>query len=288
MIGGLTSSLALAQRTATKARATMDTMSRQIATGQKVASVKDDGAAWARAAGLKSEALAQGVLGDNAKRISAAIEGSQAAAEGRLNALLAGRERAVRASDPGLSAESRSVIQTEHSILGAGESWTFMASESLGQGSDTTFFSVLHSQASNALTVIDKTSGGGQTFQGALEDSFNFTAFLDLSSASTAQAAVAQVEPRLAFIRGRIAYWSGVENTLDGMALRSQANTARLEEAATRLTDADLGKASTSLRQAETRQQLALATVQQALTAYGNYAGGLLGNVQRTQRGVLA
>jgi hypothetical protein len=55
MIGPMSSSLALAQRTATKARATMDDMTRQIATGQKVASVKDDGAAWTRANALKSQ-----------------------------------------------------------------------------------------------------------------------------------------------------------------------------------------------------------------------------------------
>jgi flagellin-like hook-associated protein FlgL len=45
MIGGLTSSLSLAQRTASKASATMDDMTRQIATGQRVSSVKDNGAA---------------------------------------------------------------------------------------------------------------------------------------------------------------------------------------------------------------------------------------------------
>ncbi|MCU0882154.1 MAG: hypothetical protein MUF14_05745, partial [Hyphomonadaceae bacterium] len=52
----MSSSLALAQRTATSARSTMDSMSRQIATGQKVSSVKDDGAAWARANSLRNDA----------------------------------------------------------------------------------------------------------------------------------------------------------------------------------------------------------------------------------------
>jgi flagellin-like hook-associated protein FlgL len=68
----------------------------------------------------------------------------------------------------------------------------------------------------------------------------------------------------------------------------AQINTSadRLEAAAETLTEADLGKASTALRQAETRQQLALSTVRQALNAYGAYAGGLLGNVQRTQRAI--
>jgi flagellin-like hook-associated protein FlgL len=61
-----------------------------------------------------------------------------------------------------------------------------------------------------------------------------------------------------------------------------------LEQQASALTDADLGRASATRTQAETRQQLALATVRQALDAYGAYAGGLLANVQRTQRGLVA
>jgi flagellin-like hook-associated protein FlgL len=59
MITGLgipSSGIASAVRTAGKARATMDTMARQIATGQRVSSVKDDGAAWARANAARGEA----------------------------------------------------------------------------------------------------------------------------------------------------------------------------------------------------------------------------------------
>jgi flagellin-like hook-associated protein FlgL len=62
----------------------------------------------------------------------------------------------------------------------------------------------------------------------------------------------------------------------------------RLDTAISTLTDADMGKASTARANAETRQQLALSTISQAISAYGNYANGLLGNVSRTQRGVLA
>jgi flagellin-like hook-associated protein FlgL len=79
-----------------------------------------------------------------------------------------------------------------------------------------------------------------------------------------------------------------VTNSNDRIIDRAEKKADRLTLAAETLTEADLGKVSAARAQADTRQQLALQTIQQALTAYGNYAGGLLGNVQRTQRGVLA
>ena len=75
---------------------------------------------------------------------------------------------------------------------------------------------------------------------------------------------------------------------VDTMKSMAEAATMRLEAQIGALTDADFGKASTARANAEARQQLALSTIQRAISAYGNFAGGLLGNVQRTQRGVLA
>ena len=79
-----------------------------------------------------------------------------------------------------------------------------------------------------------------------------------------------------------------IELILESVAKRDDAAYDRLDTAIGSLTDADLGQVSAARAQADTRQQLALDTIKTALTAYGNYAGGLLGNVQRTQRGVLA
>lgn len=75
---------------------------------------------------------------------------------------------------------------------------------------------------------------------------------------------------------------------IERLQLFNTAEINRLGGAIGALTDADLGKASTARAKAETRQQLALKTVQQAISAYSSFADGLLGNVQRTQRGLLA
>ena len=264
-------------------------MSQQISTGKRVSSVKDDGAAYTRAAFMRSEANAKSVLAANSGRIAAAINGSMAAAEARLDSTITARTRAVAGTDAGLSASARAILQQEHNDLGHGGQWTYIAGEAIGQRGDSgDIFSVLHSQAFNALTVVENTNGTGTTYVGELEDAFNNGVAFDLSTAASSQAAVAMYEPRLNFQRGRIAYWSAVESALDRAAVRQDRDAQRLEAASDRLTDADMGKLSTARAQAETRQQLALDTIKSALSGYGNYAGGLLGNVQRTQRGVLA
>jgi hypothetical protein len=120
MIGPMSSSLALAQRTATKARATMDTMSRQIATGQKVASVKDDGATWTRAAALKSDVVRHQTVADWGKRAQAVQEVSFAAAQAFGQQLERGRELVIAAIGAQQSGSSRKEIQAEHAAVAAG------------------------------------------------------------------------------------------------------------------------------------------------------------------------
>jgi hypothetical protein len=83
--------------------------------------------------------------------------------------------------------------------------------------------------------------------------------------------------------------WSGgAQRRADSMADHAAAQADRVEAAAASLTDADLGQVAAQRATAQTRQQLALQTVRAALDAYGAYAGGLLGNAQRSQRSILA
>jgi flagellin-like hook-associated protein FlgL len=79
-----------------------------------------------------------------------------------------------------------------------------------------------------------------------------------------------------------------VRRRIDSLRQNNSIMNDSAQSALGSLTDADLGRVSTARAQADTRQQLALDTIKTAISAYGNFAGGLLGNVQRTQQGVLA
>jgi flagellin len=290
MIGGLSSSLALAQRTASKARATMDDMSRQIATGQKVSSVKDDGAAWTRANRALSDAKARNALQDTLRTLATGVSVFETSATERLAVWDRMKAVALSATDTTLSAQARSALQAEQTELNSaqlGLSATNhddavpMASSAGGQWSP-----VNTARANLNLTWVRDINGTtGTTAFSALT---TITSTTDLSSATTAQTALTNLATRTNEVRGRVADLARLDRLLNQDADIMLDQAGREEQLAASLTDADLGKASAARAQAETRQQLALDTIKTALTAYGNFAGSLLGNVQRTQRGVLA
>jgi flagellin-like hook-associated protein FlgL len=110
--------------------------------------------------------------------------------------------------------------------------------------------------------------------------------------ATASQADMTAFMGQLEFERGNLARRQSVNGHsmagLDQVSARNDATINRLDTAIGALSDADLGQASAARAQAETRQQLAIGTVRQAISAYEGFASGLLGNVQRTQRGVMA
>jgi flagellin-like hook-associated protein FlgL len=306
MIGAMSSSLSLAQRTASKARATMDDMTRQIATGQRVSSVKDDGAAWTRAAGLRSDQVQWEGRAQTLERVELGLEATRVAHEAvrlqldRLGELII----SARAFAPGSSA--RAALQAEWSAFAAAtpsggtnpafDNSTGHAIDGLGIGfqmnttdpffSGTRFAALSHLDGFGQWTAMAANAGQGRPVQ---------LSTFDLLNASTSQLDDATTSVNT--LRGRTSFsWLSAWEIETGGDLRqvetlrsmTEAATMRLETQIGALTDADLGKASTARSNAETRQQLALSTIQQAISAYGNFAGGLLGNVQRTQRGLLA
>jgi flagellin len=309
MIGPMSSSLALAQRTATKARATMDTMARQIATGQKVSSVKDNGAVWARASAMKSEK----VTWEQAKtwadvRVSISNH-RQTVAEHEVNEINKPLLSTLLAmTQEGLSATSFSALRDEANALMAsmGNAWNEQyigASGSIyavgipGYPELTATIQLPNGTASYSdynggiwqfadtytqAPYFDGTNTGGRLrFTGPGWD----IALPDRAAAIQAFGYMQEANDR--WTRAVASHAAGLRKFED-WSDRASVNIDRLDSAIGSLTDADLGKVSTARSQAETRQQLALSTIQQAISAYGNFAGGLLGNVQRTQRGVLA
>jgi flagellin len=291
MIGAMTSSLALAQRTASKARATMDDMSRQIATGQKVSSVKDDGAAWARASGLKSEAVGQRTVAGSVNFVRQVIDVDLMRGEIALEQRDLARQAALRATNASLSSAERTLLDTQQEDYFNPAVPTGSVFDSLGIGNSLGGnWSFSNAPVNNVLQVITSSTGATTSFQGAAAlAGFNSAVRGDLSSAAAAAIALDNItRVDTPFWTDRMQYWSGVSNRLERHSAQLSANADRLNGAANSLTQADLARVSANRAQAETRQQLALDTIRTAISAYGNFANGLLGNVARTQRGVMA
>lgn len=301
MISGLNNSgIASAIRTAGQARATMDTMSRQIATGQRVASVKDDGASWVRASVLRSDQVQWEDRSQTLNRVEVGLKATQATLDevrsrfDRLGELIL----SARTSAPGSS--TRAALQAE---------WTTLATPSFSGGTNPAFdnltgFSIDALGAGYRMNTTDPFFSGTRFAAYSNLDLFSqwttMTGPVQLSTFNLLNATDSQLDQAATAVntlRGRTGYtwlaqWDAENSAdlqqVDRLKDMSEAASARLEGQIASLTDADLGKASAARSMAETRQQLALSTVRQAISTYGAFATGLLGNVQRTQRGITA
>lgn len=294
MIGPMSSSLALAQRTATQARTTMDTMARQIATGQKVSSVKDDGAAWTRANSIRSSAVVDREAVAAVSRLDASNSVALPAIESFLEGLRRVDSILLRVRN-GPNAATRAVLNAE--LLAEKENLSTISDLTKLDPAKTTRL-INYSGTGNLvirsgelLLGYDET-GFSNTIEPSYMRAFSPAQFelYDLNTITTSQVNASRTElanviatvVSLASQAGR--FLAGHEH-LSRTASRQEDQKLSL---AASLTDVDLGAASTALRQSETRNQLALDTISRAISAYSSYAGGLLSNVQSTQRSVLA
>jgi flagellin len=297
MIGGLTSSLALAQRTADAATARMVKVSRQIATGKEVAGAKDDGARYAQATALKNQKVVEETRSFTFGRIDAGLEFTHAITDQFRQSIDAMKDIVLRARTSAAGSSTRAALQAEWtqalaSVPNSTEANPGMADWSAHNLSGSLISPEDPLMANTRFMLLPAANG----FNNWLSVSNGTTFPVAVNSINIGTASAAQLDQASVSLESLHSYimvdWdmkAGANHgTLDSLKSTTSANLARLDGAISSLTDADLGKLSTQNEQAQTRQQLALDTIKTALSAYGNYAGGLLGNVQRTQRGVLA
>ena len=293
-LGASYSSIALASRTAAAARKTVDRTAMQMATGQRVSSARDDGAAWARASALRS----QQVTIDYRKSEIGWARRQEAESSARYEAMLDSMQLvrdAVTLALTGSDAATRQAAQTMMT-----SAWAQM--QQVGPTSPELVgnAAILPVTGRWSVPVTSPDTGGqplylefdqAQAWEASVRVWPAWVSVLDNMAGATLGELRTVHDYAVALqdlVRTKIASNSATANTLD----RTERQLAKMTEVADRaqsgLTDIDLGKVSTQRRNAETRAELANATVRQAISAYGNMASGLLGNVQRTQRSVLA
>jgi flagellin-like hook-associated protein FlgL len=298
MISGLSSSgIATAIRTAGRARETMDTMSRQIATGQRVSSVKDDGAAWARAAGLESQKVqAQVRSGFHTANLRQVAQAQMAVDDGTRSTFdrMAGLIRQAMTLPAGSSARQQLATEYAEELLTLDGMRTTTGPIDSGMGTQPDGHWGIQGPASDPVlagrtiwtTLATSPEDNGWQATDPLSNGQPYgSANLTGGTQPQLEAALRTVERfRDATISGALMLNGRRLQWLDRVDDLSRREIDTLDTAIGSLTDADLGKASAARAQAETRQQLALATVRRAISAYSSFATGLLGNAQRTQR----
>ena len=284
MISGLsTSGIATAIRTAGQARATMDTMSRQIATGQRVSSAKDDGAAWTRMAALRSSSVERAVNADRLELYAANSQAYAAWEEAERRYVELARDIYMRASlyPPGTEQRTRLRAELDQLVSGLTGDINSSAVTPLQP------HAALDSSHGLLTGLYGVAKSLGALFTVRIQPAMT-AAPLDTASSAAVQAQIAFFDTQLATLRTFDQGGGQLANRIETSQRINDRLAKVTDQAAGALVEADLGKASAARATAEARQQLALSTVRQAISTYGNFVGGLLGNVQRTQRGVMA
>jgi flagellin-like hook-associated protein FlgL len=290
MISGLnSSSFATAIRAAGQSRAMVDRASRQMAAGSEVTSVKDDAARWVRANKLRSDAGARDVLAMGQEYLSRAVGVGRTTIEERIGLYENIHKISLSAAVDGLSAQARAALQADATL-------NFDAIGTVSVGS--------HGNTMPVTSVVAGSQWGPGhwsaatkdfAFQVDLDGNTQATNFLVMNSllgapvlSTTAGALTAATDARLTAdsMRPRIAQFGAVERALATMA-QTNRDKADLELVqADAMLGNDMGRISANLSKAQTREQLALATVRTAISAYSAFSTGLLSNVQRTQRAI--
>lgn len=296
MISGFSSSgLSLAMRTANTARATLDKMTAQIATGKKVASVKDDGAAYVRAAAMKSQQVEIEARTMLTSMYKVASDEQTAGEEAIVDLYNQIKGKIISAKSYAAGSSARAALQKEFEALIAQVDMPFSTGSNLtgaygnwgaaGWGNQPHSSDPILSQ--NAIWYLPTIGGAWSTYstngvQFKLNDMTNASdAYLDnmLASANTVQN----------FYTASYSNWAvNDKNWIEQINRNDERKSANIDKAISSLTDADLGDVSSARAIAETKQQLAFNTISNALSHYGKVAGSLLGNIQSTQRGVMA
>ncbi len=293
MISGLGSSISLAMRTAERANKTMDKMATQIATGKKVANVKDDGASYVISTSLKSRASE---LETKSSMIDQAIGMNQMP-------ILSGAHAAE------MAASLRDIVLSAIANASSANSRTQLANEFLNQ---------LQTAEVGQQNFINNMSTDGVFWSNDQSDSFG-TWFLPFANQSdmadlrlrrgawlfyTSYSGYA-ADIQAGNVANLTALVTTLNNSIDSYSKASMVAASEnwqmenrkeffnnasdsLRNSAENLTDADMGKVSKEYEMAQTRQSLAYQTVRNAIAAYSNKATSLLNNVMSTQRNVSA
>jgi flagellin len=304
MLSGLSPNLTTAIRTAGEARRQVDDATRQLATGKRVASARDDGARYAQALAARSQATAWGAVEDAARFQAARMQHKLSASEASDSLYADTMNTLLAMTRPGLSAQTFEALRQEASAsfdrAGMGwqqNTWGLLQDQ---VGGDATGMDLLQPDGSvtssrgwlGAPTQWGTASNVGPVWtvtrpSGSL--SWNDTTReLVIADAAAAKSALDFMTEVMGYWRTEVGAQGASLRRAEAQVIEAGRQQDRLARADEALTDADLGQVAARRATAETRQQLALQTVRAALDAYGAYAGGLLGNAQRSQRSVLA
>ena len=236
----------------------------RVSSGLRVTSAADDAAGSAVATNLSTKARSGQQAMRNANDGISIIQTAEAATKEVVNILDRMRELAVQSSSETLHDDEREYIDTEFKQLSA-------EVERIAQA--TEFNDIELSNGENTQLSVQVGIGGGSSSQidislGNLEAEAlgvdTGSSGVDLSSATTAIAAIAQIDSALNDVNGMRADFGASQNRLESSVNNMSSYVESLMSAKSRIEDADYAHETAEMTRLQVMQQAGVAALGQA------------------------
>lgn len=227
----------------------------RISTGLRVASAKDDGAAYAIAQSQRSTVSSLDAVKASLSRSSSVVDVALSAGESVSDLLSQLKEKALEASDTSLDTTSRSAVQADFNSIRDQITKTLSNASFNGinmlNGSRGSITALANAQGTNGMTVAAQNlSLGGSIITLAASASF--------STATSASALLTTLDSSINNVSAALARLGTSSKALDRHATFISKLQDSIEAGIGKLVDADMAKESVRLQSLQIRQQLAV------------------------------
>lgn len=262
------------------------TVQGRINTGRKINSAKDNGAIWAIAQGQRAESQGINAVKESLQRGVSTVDVAMSAGEAVSDLLLRMKEKALAASDEGLSADSRKALEADYISLtkqvetvvnNASFNGVNMLKGAAAADVGTSVKSLANAKAGSTIDV----DGVNLQFNAAGLTSSKATGVFTSGTGTTknatdsaaAKALVATIDTDIAYVSEKLSALGTGSNALTSHLTFMSKLQDSLDAGVGSLVDADLAKESARLQALQTKQQLGV----QALSIANQSSGVLLG-----------
>lgn len=305
MIAGISHSLrntfAKSQRSAANASDAANKIALALASGKKVASVKDDSSAYLMAQNLKNELPTWQVRADTLDRAEVGLDWMNLVNDTTYQIL-------SKLDEILLSAQSYSIGSSQRQALQAQWNQTIAEADSFSASNNNPVFNGTGAgsgwnSASNAYDwgAIDSFYGpdmlnahpNGSAWAGWLSSA---TYGAVLNTFDLVNATAGDITSAKASIDGRrntsaqnwYRHYAADGGRVERLQKVVEQSTDRINSFIGSIEDIDLGELSAQLSNHNAKQELASTTLKQAINTYSNYAQSLMGSILRTQNSIRA
>lgn len=250
----------IALQNLSKTNARLEEVQRQISTGLKISSPKDNGAIWAIAQGMRSKVAGYEVVKQSLDRGTSVVDVAIVAAESISDLLIEMKETALAATDRSLDQQSRNALNETFvqlrdqikTIIGNAD---FNGINMIKSGGDS--LSVLaNDDGSNRIEFAaeDLSYGppGGPGTNIILSEDATISDFVN------ADTAITEIESSIDNVGAVLARLGSASRRLEIQRSFTDKLTDVLERGIGNLVDADLAKASAELQALQVKQQLGI------------------------------